>query len=429
MKHAGKRILTIGIALVCALAVCIGIGAVYTRNRPIWQLEHALGEGEFKTVQTLYEENNSDSDFKECADSILSDFINNTYEKYLSQEESYDSTLDALQGIKFYGEDATSCIKKVGEIDKSRSTYLAAEEAFQSENYQESLKLYRRVIEEDIDNYSKAQEQIGNCIEKWRIQAKNNISKLLSEGKNAEAIREIKMLPKDILDNGLSEMKTMAVTKLTAEAETYSEAGDYCQAVNILTNDDGIVIDTAFSKAVKDFRIKELQSLKPSVEVEYDSIDKEYSIQSCALKRKSTSINNLSQINASVSSAPYMFFLAFILVDKNLIFTDTVLVDCDGKQFAFPVDRLDLHTSMLSNGYIIEIASFGHSELFSSGTARNLRPVVEAMHSAEKVTVRFKGSRGYKDITVPSSHVQGVYALWRIYEILGKDVSLISYLK
>ena len=59
---------------------------------------------------------------------------------------------------------------------------------------------------------------------------------------------------------------------------------------------------------------------------------------------------------------------------------------------------------------------------------RDLEAIVKSMGEAEKVTVRFKGSGGHKDVTIPSAHIEQVCNLWKVYQILEEDRTLISQL-
>ena len=80
---------------------------------------------------------------------------------------------------------------------------------------------------------------------------------------------------------------------------------------------------------------------------------------------------------------------------------------------------------------IAEAARFMHVEKdvlgYLSGESRaiDVEPIVTAMNTAEKVSVRFKGD-GYKDVTIPKSQVEQFNGFWIAYNILNDNPDLIS---
>lgn len=424
MNRTEKRALIIGIALICVLAVCVGAGIIYTRCNPIWQLEHALSKDDYETVEALYEENKSDSDFKMHADNILVGFIDDSYEKYLNQEESYDNTLVALQGIKFYGEEVTTCIKQVGEIGNSRTVYLEADKAFQAGDYQEALKLYSRVIEKDTNNYSIAQQQIDSCISKMRTQVKDDISELIAAEEYAEIIKNVRILPKDILDDELLEIKNNAITQLTAEAEIFAADGNYNKAIAILTDVDGMLIDSSFSDTVKNYRMEELENLKASINVEYDATGKVYTIEPHKLHIPIFDGNIVPAIG--IGESFNVFMLTFGFKNKEWIFTDEIIVDCGKSQIRLPIDYSNLQMQ-IGYGEIYEWANLGYSRGSISNSIENPELLIQAMTDAEKVVVRFSG-KGYKDVTIPTAHIKQISNIWKLYNILKDNPTLVSQL-
>lgn len=58
----------------------------------------------------------------------------------------------------------------------------------------------------------------------------------------------------------------------------------------------------------------------------------------------------------------------------------------------------------------------------------DFKPVIDAMRDANSVTIRFKGDKGTKDVTVTKDSMSQIATLWDISEILKEDPSLISVL-
>lgn len=106
-----------------------------------------------------------------------------------------------------------------------------------------------------------------------------------------------------------------------------------------------------------------------------------------------------------------------------------IIIDCDGKQFSLPVSYDNKQTNV-GRGYIMEQATFidmPEGVGMDDGCV-DFKPVIDAMRDANSVTIRFKGDKGTKDVTVTKGSMSQIATLWDISEILKEDPSLISVL-
>ena len=433
MKQKKKKILAVGIVLlVFALVASIGAVAIMKMNSPIEKLKRALNEKDFKEVQTLYEENLSDADFKSQADDVLLNFINSSYEKYLNKEETFNAVVDSLKAMKFFGEEPNALIKQMRKINKSRADYTNAEQEFLSGNYEKAIELYRSVTKEDSQNYTMAQQNIEDCISAIRNQAKEKATALKEAGNCKEVVLFIDNFSKEYIDDELLKIKSDAVSQLEVKASDYESEGKYAEAISLLTDEKGNPIDNSVSTKVrlykKEMNIKELKSLKQYVSVEYDSIDKDYTIR-FRDAGSTFPTNNRSIISHITVDSSTTFAILFGFLNRDWIFTDSIIIDCGKKQFTLPVDRSASQRDVLWGG-ICERMVYIHNKWNSSiyEYYRDLEEIVKSMGEAEKVTIRFKGSGGHKDVTIPSAHIEQVCNLWKVYQILEEDRTLISQL-
>jgi len=436
MKQKRKKILaTLIVLLVFALVIGVGTVVVLKMNSPVEKLKRALNEKEYEVAQALYEDNRADADFKSQADNIFSDFINSSYDKYLNEELSFDDALDILKSMKFCGNEPATLISKMRKISASRADYSNAEEMVQSGDYKKAIELYQSVIKDDVANYEKVPAKIESCIAAIREQAKKDAAALLQDGKCHDAVLFLNSISKEYMDDELSETKSDAIQQLNAEADNLVKNGKFEEAVALLTDDEDKPIDSAFSAQIrtckKEINTKKLQLLKPFVTVEYDSIEKEYTIAPKG-ESKVLSLSYNRPISASVSvDTDVSFALMFVFTNKDWIFTDNIIIDCGNQQFTLKADYLNSKRDV-GYGFIGEVMVYlddTTNEFSNVAGLINIRPIIEAMNQSEKITVRFKGSEGHKDMTVPSAHVEQICNLWKIYKILEEDHTLVSYLK
>ena len=125
------------------------------------------------------------------------------------------------------------------------------------------------------------------------------------------------------------------------------------------------------------------------------------------------------------------FFLVFSFINEDWIFTNEIIIDCDGQQFTLEVDFSKLETEILW-GDIWETTVFTDAAVNDLGISGNeivdFEPIVSAMTTASKVTVRFRGDGGKKDVNIPASHIEQLSGFWTTYQILLDNPSLVSVL-
>lgn len=437
MEQKKKKLLAAGIVLlVFVLVSSIGAAAVMKINSPIEKLKRALNEEEYETVQMLYEENSTDTNFKSQVDEFLSDFINAYYEKYLNEEKTYEDVVRFLNAMDFYGDEPAALIEKVNKISVSRAAYSKADQLFQSGDYEGAIKLYRSVIIDDVSNYEKVPKKIEECIVAIREEVKKDVATLLKDDKYHDAILLLNSISEKYLNDDLSETKSDIVQQLSAEAESLKENKKYDEAIALLTDDKGLPIDTDLSAQVREYKkevnIQTLQSLKPYISVKYDTIEKKYTIDPKGQGTVWASRNRQSIFPSITVDTSTSFGLLFGFTNSDWIFTEKIIIDCGDKQLTLPADYSNSERDV-GYGSIVEVVAYIHREnntsgLFKLASAQNLQPIIKTMGEAEKVTVRFKGSKGYKDAAISSAHIEQICNLWKIYKILEEDRTLVSYL-
>ncbi len=170
---------------------------------------------------------------------------------------------------------------------------------------------------------------------------------------------------------------------------------------------------------------------KNNVDVDYDEFEHTYFIQPNIISDfyDYYVIHALPQIYYKDGYVNYGIGFSFIRSDW--IFTEKIIVDCDGKQNRFEVKYLfnDLR-DVLFNGDIFEACVILHTEdNRSTGSVQNLTTMIENIAAAESVKIRFDGSDGNYDVELSDEEINAIVDTWELFEILNSDPDLISYFK
>lgn len=459
---------------------------VISVNSPYGRFKQALKQQNFTTAIALYEKNSNNEYFTDKAQTYLKKYINDMTDNFSNGKMTYEDVNDAFKIISPYAEieDAQAATKTIASVEKSREAFSAAEKNMSGEAFEEAISNYKLVVSEDKSNYTVAQNKIAdakkklcqkaieqadtelnandaiaafttlNAVqeeyrneevlsliakvkEKATTQAEKQISSNVNAGSYKQACEIVFRLPTELASESLDTLKKQAEDGLIGQVDAKKSAGEYDAAIALLVNDNGTIIDNSLVNELNDCtkgkNIKSLQTLKQGLHVKYDSINKMYSI--FAGDTISKTVNTLPQLVVGESNTMYMITLGFVA--NNWIFMDSILVDCDGTQYNIDVDYSNrkTHVSYGGIGEMYTVAdqnSIVDGMSISSGNIEqsfDLSSVVTSMSNANKITIRFQGSGGKKDIIVSKQEVAQINAIWEIYQILKNDPSLIAYLK
>ena len=469
-------------ALVVILAIILGISYI---NSPIRRFSAALNSDDNMTAKALYSTNADNEKFANKAQAVVEEYIQENVNAYCGDGIQYKaakqriSDLSWCQGI---AETRTDALIKIGDVQTSRKSYEDAENALKKENFGSAISGFQKVIEDDKQNYASAQDKISETAEVWCQSAINEANTSLAKNDAVQAYIQLtdvskefrndqlnnllkdttakaqesvatqlqekigsneykdafiatKSIPEELVNDKITNLKAEASNGLLEQAEQKASAGDYKAAIALLTDGENS-LDGSFERVISDYQKKQdektLLSLKGYFTIKYDSIDKKYNIVPKGLSTKSIEIgynrNIEPWIKVQNGSPSFMLYMGFR--QDDWIFMKEIIIDCDGKQFKLDVDYWDRITD-ISWGSIAEAAPFLHVEkdilgyLSNDSRAIDAEPIITAMKTAEKVSVRFRGD-GYKDVTIPKSQVEQLNGFWIAYNILNDNPDLIS---
>lgn len=483
-KSCPKKL--IAIAAVGLVAVLCLIVALVTLNSPAHKFKTALTGYDWETAAALYEENKDDAAFVEKAHAAVSEFADREASSYYDGKSDATSVKEVLVQLDDFSGDPAEIARmrqKITKVEASKEAYQSAQDLDTQRKYIEAIDTYRKVIEDDTENFTKARDAIEKAKDAYSQDILQQVDGLLSDGDAFSAYELISDISEDygnekllsekttILDSAIQQACAKAeesiashdsraayqmiccfsddvisqspdltalydkiITGLSAEAEEKKAQGDFTGAIALLTDSDGNAVDKRLSSAISQYRKLEtkqvLAEAKKYLTIQYDSIDKKYNIVPKGLSIKYIDIGYNRNIEPWVAAysdhANFLLYLGFR--QDDWIFMEQIIVDCDGEQYRLSVDYWDRITD-ISGGTIAEIAMFMHfdSEYDIDDQLINLEPMIRSMVSADTVTIRFRGE-GYKDVTIPKEQLVQLGVFWKVYQILEKDPTLVKEL-
>lgn len=473
-------------AIISAVVVvlCIATAIIINANMPINRFNHALKAGEYDVASAIYEQNSSDEKFVAKTIEKVSSLLSSSLRKYADGGMPYEEMNALLNNTSDYKgvENRSEIVSQVKQIRASKESYEQAEANVENKAYLTALGNYAKVIEEDTENYSSAQKAIASTTELLCSDAieqatsfmnqedavnayealsavgdyKNDaVAQMLTEvtekaqgqiigqaqtlcdsGDYRSAYLLLSEQPDSLKNDKIKAIESSALENLLAQADAEAVSGNYDGAIALLTAKNGNGLNSDCDAKIKEIKhtanVSKLGTWKNKVNASYDKIDNDYSIT----LRGDTRISRSRNIFATVAVFPdsaildyATFYLALGFLNKDWIFMDEIIIDCDGKQFNLEVSYKNRQTDV-GWGTIAEMTAFADVPQFmrDNDVFIDAKPIVEAMRTANTVTVRFRGDDGKKDVTIPKSHIEQVVMMWDISKILEEDASLVGAL-
>jgi len=458
---------------------------------PILRFQDALSRGEYERSFEIYNDNKDNAKFAEMAHSEALQRATALVNDYANTYLNVEDIQDAFVYLDFFliDHEVREFDTEILSISRSRKAYKSGDICLENGDYRKAVDNFSQVTKEDILNYTKAQDCKNNAQDMIYEEIQSQANELLADGKTLEAfalyadldpsyqsdtfrndrkerqenfqhlvLQEIESMvsqeqyreiliylmitPADLINDAVEQIKNRSIEEVFALAEEQARSGDIQDAILTLTDDNGKALDTKFSTTLSELNrqmsVERLQNMKADITIQYDKIDKEYNIVPKGLSTKYIDIGYNRNIEPWIvvddnQNVLFTFFLGFR--QSDWLFIDKIVIDCDKSQHTLYVDFWDRITD-ISGGSIAEIAPYGHFnvdlskyglESYDDPRLIDLEPIVEDMITADNVTIRFKGE-GYKDVTVPSSHLKQLSEMWTAYKILKEDPTLVANL-
>ena len=396
----------------------------------------AIQAADFSTAQLIIDENANNAEFAKYVDEQCNLLAVDAVQEYCLGNADYDTTKSFLKGISSFSNISES--KQLAEdIKTSKSSYTKGKNKMEKDAYDEAYHLFSKVLKEDLENFESATSLLNECVEKYNEQLDNKLTAISNSNSPIDELLDFEYDSKIVSEASKTKYKNIKeplVSKCLDTATALAENGNYKDAANQLapyTSLD-VRIKNSYNEYSQEADKQTIQKLKQKITVSYDDISREYKI---VPRGHSTEYTNIGwskhispEIHATTSDSDFYLFLGFFATDW--IFTEKITIDCDGRQFTYDVDYVDLITKV-GSGAIAEVYPLMHSTSLSyDNRVNNLTALIDAASSAEAVRVRFYGSygNGAKDFTISSNQLAEIKTLWELNTILSKNPKLVSKL-
>ena len=240
-----KRIICMFVSVV----IIIGMVGCETKSN----IKKEIDNGNYdKAVEDF---NQSEDNDQETIDRFV-DEMNQIYEEYNNGEIEYDDAKAKLKSLSqvnntYIRETYTRVRGNIETLNDSKTSFMAAEEAYQQKEYEQAMKDYKAVISDDV-NYSAAQVKIesikGELVKAALKDAKEMADKDDYEG----AIKELKQINKtaedETVQKTLEEYNEAYVKEVVEQEEKLIEEKKLDEAKELLEHAILVVPDNSTLK-------------------------------------------------------------------------------------------------------------------------------------------------------------------------------------
>lgn len=384
----------------------------------------------------------SQKNINECKD-LYSEKAIADADKFIADSNDltgYDKALNTLQSAKATGYTNEKVGTKFEEVSTARNTIVCNEALEKAKTAKTALEGYTILSEVKTAEYTAEFEtQIAEYIGKAVVEIKDTVSAQTQKKEYESAYKylnglsavlkseeEVKTLIKDVKD-------TIVLGKID-EAEKAAAAKDYEKAYNILDAAYKLTNDARLPTKMNSYRISMdsqylLSVSNYFVKKTYDDFYHYYRV----LPTQTTYYQDYSdKYNTRPGLLIYDDGSVFLRIslgftEDDWIFMNKIIVDCDGQQFSFTVDYGDRDTNV-SGGEVTEVWTVIHTTAYSYDSQyKDLTKMMTAMETAKSVKIRFSGSDGHYDYSIPQSEVNNIVVYWKVYNILDKNKDMKKY--
>ena len=214
-KGISKKI--IGIIGICAIVIICFIGIlIYTR--PINKFHRYISKKNYDAALQLAQEKLPDSDeITKIIDTQADDIFN----QFLAKKMDYDKAkaeITKLKAFKVNIKKFDDYLSKMNNLHLSRDSFQIAQDNESKKDYMNAIKQYKKVIEDDTDNYNIAQDKIGELTSKLKDQALKDAS---AAAKKHEYVKAMNILSDVITITGSDEKVKSVKSKYYEQNEKY----------------------------------------------------------------------------------------------------------------------------------------------------------------------------------------------------------------
>lgn len=261
----GSTILIIGILIMVGILIF---------NNPVLKFKNNINKNNSVEAMNVYSEKIKGNTEKEKNIKLfLLDDIANTQKLFIEGKIDYSTAktkLETISNTQLVSDDVSSIENNIDKLNDSKHAFSKAEEYLKNKDLVQALKEYSNVIHDD-SNYKKAQKQIINNKEQYKVQVLKNVERYANNKEYDKAIEilteALSVLPNDKDFTAKNSDYTQAKEdKLIAERKQQMEALKTSQELEVIdtkvvpdyfnVNDQAqVIVKNNTNKVVKNFRI------------------------------------------------------------------------------------------------------------------------------------------------------------------------------
>ena len=212
---------------------------------------------------------------------------------------------------------------------------------------------------------------------------------------------------------GLDDRKEISAEKIL---ETLSQAYLYTGSEEIFSR------IKAYSRPGN---IKVLEKLRKSFAVSHDTELNAFTLRTVNfvdfVKKAATEKGGMLSAAISERDGEITFFLVLAYSTDELLGTEEMLFNCDGRIMSFAVKEAQREEKVIDLDYDLEICGIFDSQ---NSERYALSKLMDALSSAESITVTAKGQTRDMDYVIPRRQIDELMSVWRAYQVLKENPEL-----
>lgn len=196
---------------------------IFTNMNPVGSFVNMVRKEKREEANDLYEKKiKDDKDKVEDTKEKLIVIVEKIYSQYYNENISYEDATEKLAVYEDYEISDSFCDEysiKIDELKNSRDSYSSAVSAEKSGDYENAIKEYNAVIEDD-PNYKTVATKVSDLKTEYKKQLKDEAAEYINNKKYDEAISNIELLISVLGED--DELKSLKEEYIKAKNEQYA---------------------------------------------------------------------------------------------------------------------------------------------------------------------------------------------------------------
>lgn len=205
---------------ICAIGI-IGVGVWTIIQNPVHNVMKLIESNDVEAANKVYIEKIEESTSKkEKLEKKLVEEVKKVQEEFVNNNATYDESKEKLNGIEKLDIEVpnlTEVKNTISRLNNSRKAYRKAQEAIETECYEQAIEELRNVIETD-ENYEQAQKEVKQVAKKYEEYTLKEVETQIAAKKYEEADTTIQKALDVLEDNEALKEKAATIEEKVKKA-------------------------------------------------------------------------------------------------------------------------------------------------------------------------------------------------------------------